>query len=566
MRFRLLLFTFLALAFSPPTFNATALGQSLARTYTLNAANQNACIGTSGLPTIGVDLMGTASLTLQPQVSVNGSTPKPSSLTSTVAGSAPQATIVTSGSTSASYVAPAGGFDTFCLNVSAYSSGSLTVKLNPSPSMNAALLGSGGGTVALSGDFLLLPSPVNGSSPAGQRAGGPFPTSSATSIGPGELEALRVRIPQNKTVTSFYSGVSAISPGASAYFGLYSTAGVLLYGFKVDASAFSLTPVAIPGGPITIPAGEYIWASGTDEGYSNQQATITNVALTSNVVSITANNTYFAGQILYLTGVTTATFLEGQKLTVAAGPTPTGFTAPFTHANYVSAADTGTSIITTGTVLMDGYQFDSNYANVFGFRVKELISGGALPATISNALIPTTAAVRSTSVTSNVLTVWADNTVSGLPASFVPGATVTFGTLVSSWLSGQTVTILTNDYRSFTASFTHANYGAAQESAVHAVALASTVDAVTNIAISGGIATITAANALVAGECVELQGLTTVSALNTAASQVVSANGTSFTLQAFLPDQASAAETGIAMPSYAGNNNYLYSSPSLLLF
>lgn len=146
MRFRFLLFTFVALAFSPPDL---LTAQSLAKTFTLNAANQNACIGTSGLPTIGIDLAGTASLTLQPQVSVNGSTPKDSSVTSTIAGSSPQATIVVSGAITAasgSYAAPVGGFDTFCLNVSAYSSGSLTVKLNPSPALNATLLNGSGGS------------------------------------------------------------------------------------------------------------------------------------------------------------------------------------------------------------------------------------------------------------------------------------------------------------------------------------------------------------------------------------------------------------------------------------
>ena len=134
-----LLCAFGLIGFSPP-----AGAQSLAKTFTLSAASQNACIGTSDLPTIGIDISGTASLTLQPQVSINGSTPKPSSVTSTVAGSTPQATIVTSGSTSASYVAPVGGFDTFCLNVSSYSSGSLTVKLNPSSAVNASLFGGGG--------------------------------------------------------------------------------------------------------------------------------------------------------------------------------------------------------------------------------------------------------------------------------------------------------------------------------------------------------------------------------------------------------------------------------------
>lgn len=142
MRFRFLLFTFLALAFSPP--GLLAQSSPGAKIFTLKAANQNACIGTAGLPTVGITLSGTASLTLQPQVSTNGSTPSNSSVTSTVAASTAQATIVVSGTITAAnngYVAPVGSSDTFCLNVSSYSSGSLTVQLNPSPALNASLLG-----------------------------------------------------------------------------------------------------------------------------------------------------------------------------------------------------------------------------------------------------------------------------------------------------------------------------------------------------------------------------------------------------------------------------------------
>ena len=139
MNLRRFLFILFVIALAPPGF-----AQSLAKTFTLSAANQNACIGTNNLPTIGIDLTGTASLTLQPQVSINGSSPKTSSVTSTVAGSSAQATIVLSGATAASYVAAVGGFDTFCLNVSSYSSGKIVVVLNPSSALNASLLGGGG--------------------------------------------------------------------------------------------------------------------------------------------------------------------------------------------------------------------------------------------------------------------------------------------------------------------------------------------------------------------------------------------------------------------------------------
>ena len=132
---RFLFFLFaLALSPSPPL-----VAQSLAKTFTLNAANQNACIGTSGLPTVGIYVSGTFSLTLQPQTSINGSTPQNSQVTPTSSTTA-QSTITTAGN----YVAGVGGFDAFCLNVSSYASGAATVVLNPSPALNAGLLGGGG--------------------------------------------------------------------------------------------------------------------------------------------------------------------------------------------------------------------------------------------------------------------------------------------------------------------------------------------------------------------------------------------------------------------------------------
>lgn len=71
-------------------------------------------------------------------------------------------------------------------------------------------------------------------------------------------------------------------------------------------------------------------------------AQITNVALTTNVVTITAKNNLAAGDIVQLGGITTATFLNGQNVTVLAGGlSATSFTANFTHANYGTAGDTG---------------------------------------------------------------------------------------------------------------------------------------------------------------------------------------------------------------------------------
>jgi hypothetical protein len=135
---RFLFFLFaLALSPSPPLVAQSSPG---AKTFTLNAANQNACIGTASLPTVAIIVTGTFSATLQPQTSINGSTPQNAQVTPTTSN-ASQSTITTAGN----YVAAVGGFDTFCLNVSAYTSGSATVVLNPSPALNAGLIGSAAG-------------------------------------------------------------------------------------------------------------------------------------------------------------------------------------------------------------------------------------------------------------------------------------------------------------------------------------------------------------------------------------------------------------------------------------
>jgi hypothetical protein len=71
-------------------------------------------------------------------------------------------------------------------------------------------------------------------------------------------------------------------------------------------------------------------------------ATITNLALTSNVVTITAKNNLATGDIVTLSGLTTTTALNGIQLTVLAGSlSPTVFTANLTHANIGTAAETG---------------------------------------------------------------------------------------------------------------------------------------------------------------------------------------------------------------------------------
>lgn len=92
--------------------------------------------------------------------------------------------------------------------------------------------------------------------------------------------------------------------------------------------------------------------NGNIEQLINTIFTVTNVAITGNVVTVTSSNNMVAtvevGLTVVLNGLTTATFLNGVQLiilTVGAN----SFTASYQHADYASAADTG-----MGTVLVGG--------------------------------------------------------------------------------------------------------------------------------------------------------------------------------------------------------------------
>ena len=77
----------------------------------------------------------------------------------------------------------------------------------------------------------------------------------------------------------------------------------------------------------------------TTVGY---KADITNVELTANVATITASNGFVAGDVATLSGLTT-TDLNGTHTIVTAGAAD--FTFAFTHADIVSAPDTGLAVI-----------------------------------------------------------------------------------------------------------------------------------------------------------------------------------------------------------------------------
>jgi hypothetical protein len=96
---------------------------------------------------------------------------------------------------------------------------------------------------------------------------------------------------------------------------------------------------------------QYISAQIDDNG-TLVIANITNVELQSNVLTITANNSFSTGQIIYFSGLNKATFLNGNTAIII-NANGASFTAIFNQAilsqpNYASSADTG--IASTGNI------------------------------------------------------------------------------------------------------------------------------------------------------------------------------------------------------------------------
>src|ERR1700675_3598304 len=95
-------------------------------------------------------------------------------------------------------------------------------------------------------------------------------------------------------------------------------------------------------------------AGAIQSNFNYGSATITNIAITSNILTVTFSgptNQFASGQAVLLTGLTTNIFLNGVVVYIQNTGTPandhtnTQFLATFIHANVVSGADTGTAAI-----------------------------------------------------------------------------------------------------------------------------------------------------------------------------------------------------------------------------
>lgn len=113
-----------------------------------------------------------------------------------------------------------------------------------------------------------------------------------------------------------------------------------------DLITFYLNPaVSAPAwiSGVTYTAGQVV-------SYAGDSATITNVVIATNVATLLATNTFTVGEVVTLAGLTTATFLNAQEVTLTAA-SGTQFSFTFAHGNYAAAADTGTASNAAGVFI-----------------------------------------------------------------------------------------------------------------------------------------------------------------------------------------------------------------------
>jgi hypothetical protein len=122
------------------------------------------------------------------------------------------------------------------------------------------------------------------------------------------------------------------------------------YTFGFDTNGIMIeTPLSA----VQLSASDFDTCTGWDEffnPYAGVADTVTATAISSDVLTVTASNSFTVGETVYIQG-TDESFLNGQAVTVASligsGPSYTGFTANFTNPDYSNPADTGD--VTVGT-------------------------------------------------------------------------------------------------------------------------------------------------------------------------------------------------------------------------
>ena len=154
-----------------------------------------------------------------------------------------------------------------------------------------------------------------------------------------------------------------------------------------------------------IPAGYFCGTQG-----AAKKATVTNIAVTNNVATVTAANSYAVGDLVSLNLTTNNTTLNGSYAVASASGTQ--FTVPVTSANIASAAQTGTTTLTNG-----GKYFALHYTALDVGTTTNALTGNYVAAPGETAVL----AAPSDGAAGDVLT-FADGTTYTIQASDLTGA------------------------------------------------------------------------------------------------------------------------------------------------
>ena len=250
--------------------------------------------------------------------------------------------------------------------------------------------------------------------------------------------------------------------------------GPLLGGSPLSESTIS--SFSITSNVVTIVAqqtysiGERVYVQGLTVGtYLNDQMltvasvvpsgsfAITSVAVNgSNVLTILANNTLTAGTQVTFAGVGVATFLNGVTVTVlSSGLSTTQFEANFTHASYGPTADTGTAIV---VALFTAAFTHANVSSTPDTGIVSPVIGQLTGTGITDSRLNYSAPITKVAVSGNMVTL-------DCISNYFPGNTILISGLAgANFLNNYTLLIQTATPTQITAYWQHADYPSTADS------------------------------------------------------------------------------------------------------